>query len=317
MKVAVLIITCNRTKGLELLLTSIGQQSFPDYKDIELSVFVVDNDSNGSGKSVIEKLKQNYPWSIHYDIEPIRGIPHARNRAFRLAENDNEFVIFVDDDEVVPQHWVNELVKVQSLTDADTVSGPVYPKFMITPPKWAIAGKFYLRSRYDLMKTGDVLPYEPVKTNNLLVKVSTLQKLTPPFDLRCALSGGSDTLLAIRLEKMGCKMVWAAEAGVEELIPESRIKLAWLFQRDYRNGVMKKVFDLEFMPRHKSQIYRFVVGFGRILSGLILTILSLPLLIAGKPEVVIKKCRVIFRGLGMVAGAIDLNHEEYRRIHQV
>jgi succinoglycan biosynthesis protein ExoM len=317
MKVAVLVITYKRPQGLARLLSSLAEQKFRPEREVNVSVIVVDNDAEASGRQVIDEMQADYPWPITYAVEPARGIPHARNHTFRLARDEHEFVVFVDDDEVAQPNWLDELVAVQARYGADTVSGPVYPRYMSQPPNWVTCGGFFHRTDYGKIKTGEVLTYERVQTNNLLIRTSTLRQLEGPFDVRYALTGGTDTLLGIRLYKMGCKMVWAADAVVHEWIPESRLGSRWLLQRSYRNGMMTSVFDLEFVSRTQSRLHRFVMGMGRALIGSSLTAVTLPMLAFGKSHIPLRSTCIVARGMGMVAGALGGSYEEYRRVHDV
>ena len=130
----------------------------------EIEVFVVDNDPDASGKRTAEAYGQSLPFPLHYQIEKKRGIPFARNRLVELASRC-DLIAFIDDDEEAGPHWLDELLYVHATFQAAVVTGPVLARFEITPPAWAVAGKFYESPR---RPTGSSQP--TFYTNNLLIE---------------------------------------------------------------------------------------------------------------------------------------------------
>ena len=80
MRIAVCVITFRRCAELRRLLDSIAglhlQKTAP-----EMAVWIIDNDPNGSARGVMDGLATTFPFELIYDIEPMRGISSARNRA--------------------------------------------------------------------------------------------------------------------------------------------------------------------------------------------------------------------------------------------
>ena len=104
-------LTFRRPRGLEALLTSLAKLDNPG-PGYGVKVIIVDNDPDGSARSIVETCRTTMPWELVYTVEPRRGIPFGRNTAVRTA-GDADFVAFLDDDEVAEPDWLTELLRVQ------------------------------------------------------------------------------------------------------------------------------------------------------------------------------------------------------------
>lgn len=230
-KLAICIATCNRSFGLDNLLSSINDIKFKKSVMPKIRLLIVDNDHNKSALHIVEKWKNRFPFQINYANEQKRGIPFARNLLVKLSESD-DFIVFVDDDECVKPIWLDELLYVYNNYDADGVMGPILPIYRQKPPEWLIKGKFHFSDRY---ATGALINF--INTGNLLLNRRFLDKYrNSPFEERMAFTGGTDSLLGMKLRNDGVKIVWADDAIVEEIIPKERAKIKWLLQRRFRMG---------------------------------------------------------------------------------
>ncbi|MDJ0733596.1 MAG: glycosyltransferase family A protein [Nostocaceae cyanobacterium] len=308
MRVAVCIITCQRPEGLKRLLNGLNQLNFKHCKTPKLEIIVVDNDDHGSACELCQQISSQIQWTLKCYVEPRRGIPFARNKAIACAGKDLDFLAFIDDDEVPQPSWLDELLRVQSLYNADVVSGPVLPYFNQSVPDWITKGKFFERSRYS---TGHLL--KGAATNNVLIRTEVLQKMEPCFDERLALSGGSDWHFFRRVSHAGYKIVWANDALVDEWIPASRANLVWLLKRSYRLGITESFCEVDLDPSFAVRAICIFKGIRRIIKGT----LSIPLsVIWGKHEV-FRTLRYIYHSAGMLVGVTGKKYQEYQKIHQV
>ena len=308
MRVAVCIITCQRPEGLKRLLNGLNQLNFHQCKTPTLEIIVIDNDFNGSACQLCQQISPQIKWTIKYYIEPRRGIPFARNTAIACAGEDLEFLVFIDDDEVPQPSWLDELLRAQSLYNADVVSGPVLPYFNQSVPDWIIKGKFFERSRYS---TGHLL--SGAATNNVLIRLEVLQKMKPCFDERLALSGGSDWHFFRRVFDAGYKIVWANDALVNEWIPASRANLMWLLKRGYRLGITESFCEVDLHPSLAVRAICIFKGMRRIIKGTLFIPLSF---IGGKHEV-LRNLQYIYHSAGMLVGITGKKYQEYQKIHHV
>ena len=92
----VVICTRDRREGLFATLTSLAQQSDPNF-----DVLIVDNSRHGD---VAHSWDGFDGLDIRCCHEPAPGLARARNRG--LSEVRNEFVAWIDDDEVADRDWV-------------------------------------------------------------------------------------------------------------------------------------------------------------------------------------------------------------------
>lgn len=308
MRVAVCIITCQRSEGLKRLLVGLDRLEFKLCEQPYLEIIVVDNDGNGFAQQLCQQICSQIQWTLRYCVEPRRGIPFARNKAISCAGENFDFIAFIDDDEVPQPSWLDQLLQVQSLYSADVVAGPVLPYFNESVPNWILKGKFFERCRYD---TGHLL--EGSATNNVLISKEILQKLQPCFDERLALSGGSDWHFFRRVYLAGYKMVWANDALVSEWIPASRANLVWLLKRNYRLGITESFCEIDLNPSLLVRATCIFKGIRRIIKGTLFIPISL---IWGKHEV-FQTLRYIYHSVGMLVGITGKKYQEYRKIHQV
>jgi succinoglycan biosynthesis protein ExoM len=227
--VVVCVATFKRPDGLKALLSSLQRCDVP--VGAQFRVLVIDNDAAGSGEAVVRDFARS-DLSVDYAVEPRRGIAAARNAAILRSAPQEEWLVFVDDDEQVDEDWLTHLLGTAASTGADVVTGPVLPLVPASAPTWVVTGGWFERRR---MRTGTEVKW--AATNNVLVKRSALFRLDKPcFDDNFGLTGGSDLELFSRLRDSGARMVWCDEAIVREDVPASRLSARWLVRRNLRLG---------------------------------------------------------------------------------
>jgi succinoglycan biosynthesis protein ExoM len=303
--VAVCALTYHRPLGVRRLLVAL--RTVAGHRDLcaDVTVVIVDNDPEGSARSVVEECAARLPWPVVYVVEPERGIPAGRNTAVRVA-GDVEFVAFIDDDEIPSPQWLEQLLEVQRDTGADVVTGPVVPRFEVRPPSWATGGDFFASPRF---ATGSSMTW--ATTNNVLISSALLGGADPPFREGMTLSGGSDTHFFMRAHRQGRRMVWADEAVVMEYVPATRARLRWLLMREFRRGITLSTClrDLELTPWRA--VRRIVHGGLRLLQGLGQLMLAV---LVGRHQAVRGLGTMSF-GAGLLAGLAGVSYQEYRVVH--
>ncbi len=301
--VVIAVLTYQRPEDLQLALPRLLQQA--DSATMEATVLVVDNDPHGSARKSVQDLATA---KLRYVNETKPGISAARNRAL-MESSGADLLVFIDDDEVPVENWLNQLLEVQRSTGATAVAGPVLSEYAHEPSEWIKAGEFFTRRR---MASGTRLSV--AATNNLLLDLATIRKLDLEFDERFGLSGGSDTLFTRQLVKHGAKMVWCDEAVVIDRVPEGRLTTDWVLRRALRSGNSWARVCLELAPgplqRTSARVrlaglggVRLVGGGGRYIAGVAVRRISHRA----------KGMRTVARGLGMLSGAFGYVYSEYRR----
>ena len=305
MRVAVCVVTYRRPEGLRRLLESLAAQTFRDDPP-ELEIVVVDNEADGTSAAVCDLSRADSKWPIRHDVESRRGIPFARNKAVGCVVDTADFVAFIDDDEVAEPDWLDQLLRVQRLHQADVVTGPVLSHFPDGLPEWLTGSVAF---RVDQFATGHLV--DKAYTNNVLVRVGVFGAMDTVFDERMAMTGGSDTHFFRRVVRAGFKIVWANEAVVTEWIPRSRARLRWVLQRAYRVGNSAGLIEADLNTTLRSRL-RFLMGVAvRMAEGLVLLPLSA---LAGR-RLLVRALRRIFQSAGMLTGLTGKGYEEYRQTH--
>lgn len=305
MRVAICALTFHRPAGLRALLEGIARLEVSD--DVRVEVIIVDNDEDRSAEEAVAAASAAFPLPLRYVSEPERGIAPARNRAVEVAlESGNDFVAFIDDDEVPDPRWLVELMRVQAQVEADVVTGPVLPVFEEPPPAWAVRGAFFERPRFT---TGTRLTY--ARTSNVLISAALLASPPAPFDVRFGLNGGDDTHFFMRVRLAGAHIAWADEAVVSEVVPPTRVSVPWVTRRAYRRGNTLSLCLRDLRDTWPNRGRRaaaagvhVLAGVGRLLTAIV----------GGRASAVAGVAQVAY-GLGLATGLVGVRYDEYRTIH--
>ena len=308
--VCVCVITYLRPEGLERLLRSVGRLELDDVP-AGLSVVVIDNDEAGSARAVVERWAATAPWPVHYDIEPARGIPMARNRALRTAltaaAEPPDFVVWMDDDEEADPQWLRHALATQAETGADVVMGPGIPAFEAGVPDWVRTSGLLEGERF---VTGRPYPYFHSRTSGILVRTSVLP--AEGFDERMALCGGSDRVFFTRIQRAGGRFVWDDRARMVDHVPASRARLPWLLRRWYRTGVTRSLTLLYLdAPGPLRRARRVAGGMALAGRGAVLAVAAIP---KGRVAM-LRRVRIVMLGIGAAVGALGVQYHEYRVVH--
>lgn len=212
-------------------LESLAKLTIPS--DCSVELLLIDNAPQDSIKDVFEQFLDQLPFPAHYFQEPNRGIVFMRNRAVQEAlQADFDYLAFIDDDEIVHPDWLQKMYSTMVSYDADVTSGRTLRKLPETTPQWILEGGFFEKGK---RSTGIRRPTS--STCNVMFDVKKLcSDWNMRFDERLNFVGSSDILFFNQAHKKGAKIIWANEAVVEEIIPESRASKEWLLQRSYRIG---------------------------------------------------------------------------------
>ncbi|MGF1457682.1 MAG: glycosyltransferase [Leptolyngbyaceae cyanobacterium] len=298
-KVSICISTYKRPEGLTRLVNGINDLEFETVEVPDIEILVADNDKAGSAQAIYQSLKETSRWPLTYSVEPQQGVTYARNHSVRMASDQSEFLVFIDDDEVPSRLWLDRLLSTQAEHQADIVTGPVYPKFESNqPPQWVTKGGFFVPG-----EQGTATPVSVAFTNNVLVKTSLVKPLREPFDHRFAFRGSEDAYLFMSLYKQGAVIIWNDEAFVYEFIPETRTRIKWLLDSAYFGWSSHSVVERELFPSLKKQGVRLVKGILSIIYGALRTI---PSLFLGKHELV-KSLVYCSRGYGTLSGLVGVH----------
>jgi len=305
--IAICVITCFRPDGLRRLLAGLAAQKFTKNTYPKMQIVIVDNDAEGSARSICDEFTAKHNVKLQYDIEAQRGIPFARNHAVDMVKNNVDFIAIIDDDEVPAENWLDELLAAQQEFGADILTGPVIPHFMELTDPWLreFFGSGNLPNGHDLLHN-----YGYAYTSNLLGKAKLFQHIR--FDDRFALIGAEDTHLFRQIFREGYKAVWADNARVTEWLPASRTNSKWLWKRAYSRGSRFALSELIQDRTLKTRIQRIAKGSFRFVQGLATAIVSV-----GRKPVFVRGVQTACLGMGMITGSFGIEYQEYKTIHRV
>ncbi|KAB1641005.1 glycosyltransferase family 2 protein [Gulosibacter chungangensis] len=296
--IVVAIATYKRPTELERLIRSIliAADCGPS---LSVNIIVVDNDELGSAREVAESFNDS---NIEYYVQQIPGIAATRNLAIEKA-GEVDFIVFVDDDEFVEPQWLTELIRVQKVTEAELVAGPVKS---ILPAK---SPKFILESGiFDRPERPDGATIMEAGSGNLLCSYRVFQTRSKSewFSNEFGLTGGSDAELTRRLHREGNRIVWASNAVAWEYVEPQRVSLGWLSKRYRRVGGV----DYRLSPGSFGRRIRGITsGAARIISGALQVSIDAVL----KRQLNASGFRRLFRGVGYIEAATRGGFVEYKR----
>jgi GT2 family glycosyltransferase len=318
-RIAVCACTYRRPAGLAALLEAVTRQRFVRRERPRLSIVIVDNEGSEQAKGLCDQFRcAETP--IRYVHEPARGISHARNRCLDEVVADCDFIAMVDDDEIPEPDWIEQLLQAQQDSGADVVEGRVVPVFPEGAPDWIVQGRYFgwhhdlnsghIPGRRTYSELGDA------RTNNVLIRCAALREQDLRFDSRFGLSGGGDVVFFRALHAAGCRIVYAPDARVRDMIPSSRTNLRWLWRRWYRVGVNAR-FKRPLHSKANVSLKRIVMrkwhssGAAALASGLALVIGAL---LRGSVDMgrLAPGLKLIAHGLGEAASGIGIRYEQYR-----
>ena len=186
--VTVVICTFNRRPMLEGLVATILPQLDVDYP---LEILIVDNNSRDGTADYARGLASHHP-AFSYLFEGRQGLSYARNAGAAAAKYG--FLMYLDDDALLPPHYLPTLGPRLARNDPDFLGGPLYPLYTAAKPDWFPES---LEIRKKAAKSG--FHNSIVLTGaNYGVKRSVLQRVGG-FDPRYGMTGGKVGMLEERL----------------------------------------------------------------------------------------------------------------------
>lgn len=261
-----------------------------DYDLSKINLVIVDNDINGGAREVINKFKNKV--NIYYEVEPKEGISYARNRCLYIANKiNNDYVAFIDDDEIVSREWLKELIRVLEEGRGDIVRGPVIGTYNYNLPSWY--KKLIINNKID---KEDGAQIDICFTGNVLMKKDIIENNC--FDTKYALTGGEDTKFFMKLNKEGKKILYAKYAIVEEDVPKERITLSYILTRAFRDSVNYVIIEREVLNKKKS------LRLLKAIIKIVINIIKLPIALCNGYYKLIETLRELLRGIGEFYGVV-------------
>jgi len=205
-----------RREMLRRTLASLARLTVPPGREVE--VIVVDNDSDGSARSMVSDFVTSAPFQVVYALEPRKGLSFARNRGLETAKG--QWIALIDDDEIAERDWLARLLETAELFCADAVVGAVLPEFEGSPPAWVVHSRFFDRS---LPPAGTKIGMGIALSGNALLRADFLRARNLWFDPDFNFTGGEDSDFFRRFTDLEGTVVSAPDAVVREFVPSQRM----------------------------------------------------------------------------------------------
>jgi len=205
-------------------------QALTNINGYKIDILVVEN--NQHPDQHVQKIISSYKNSekcVKHLLEPIRGIPHARNAALNFAKQEGySYLAFIDDDAFASKGWIENLVK--TIETNNVASGPQLALFPeSTETFYRNAAVYHERAIVD----GEGIKW--AATNNILIDISFMEAKGLSFNPKL-INGGEDKELFLRVNQLGGKLIWSQSAVVSEHIAQSRLSVKWAMRRTFRIG---------------------------------------------------------------------------------
>lgn len=303
-RVTVAIATFRRPATLAHALERVVEQAESLGRDVR--VLVVDNDPDASARELVTGT-----WSgrAEYRHEPRPGLAAVRNHALD-ASASSDVLVFVDDDEVPRDGWLENLLDAWARWGCAAVAGPTVRQLAEPVDPWVRASGFFEPRRAGA--SGTVVA--GAGAGNLLLDLHVLRRHGLRFDERFGASGGEDSMLTKALGARGEVVRWCAEAVADEPVADDRATRRWVLRRAYRTGTTWSAVNVALQGTAAGRVRKrlvlavhgaglVVLGGGRAVAGRLTG--SLPLRARGEVRAA--------SGWGALVGAAGVTFAEYAR----
>lgn len=307
--------TYKRPQMLIECLSSVAQLITP--YETEVSVVIVDNEISQQTRDIVElyAAQSNHP--MHYIAEPRRGIAHARNAIIEAAlAAKADWIVMLDDDQVVPPNWLQSMKIAQGRGNADVVKCSVRYEPQSARPLWVFP--------HDKFESSYGLPTS--QTNGVMFRASLVKPATRDgrdaglrFDERFNLSSGEDRDFFRRAYEAGAYIIRTKDAVATEFVPESKCSFSAQVARVYWQNVTRSMQDRRFSGFISAMFSNSLRCIKSVLNGLLLTIFgSLAFLVHRRfgRRHILKGATKLARAAGICAGLLGTaTPQPYLTIH--
>lgn len=253
-------VTRNRPKMLINLYQSLSGLDFPDAVDVEF--LIIENNLVSTSYDWLHEIRSKIdPRRVNYSLEKSIGISCARNHALEYAkQTEADFLVFVDDDELVKPDWLQQLLAEQQRSDFDIVGSPVRPRLFKAQLNmwqrliWSGVEKNSARAELRARKLWQENRADAIKvaTGSWMGKLDFFRRTGLRFDSQLGLTGGEDWNLWLKAKALGARTGWAPDAIVYETVPCCRISFSYHFRRNRDHNATE--FALRYSENPKQAI---------------------------------------------------------------
>jgi len=204
----------------------------------DVEIVIVDNASTDRTAAVVRRLQERFA-GVRSAYEPRLGLSRARNHGIRVATG--EHLLFIDDDAVPDDGWIDAMLAAYANPPVAAVAGRIRLDPAAARPWWFVPEVEQLFSGLDLGETRRLLgPGEwPFGTNMSVRRDVAVELGGFPEELgrvgECLLSNEEIAFFA-QLTRRGLEITYEPTAVVEHALPRDRLTLRYLTRRAYAQG---------------------------------------------------------------------------------
>ncbi|MFB6294276.1 MAG: glycosyltransferase family 2 protein [Candidatus Nanohaloarchaea archaeon] len=224
MKASVIIPTYDRPDYLRQTLQSLAWQTTDEFE-----VIVVNDSEDEVNQRIVEEYNERYDIPFRH-LWGGGGVSAARNKGVEHAETEN--ILFLDDDTLAPEIWVESMVEnvQQAEPDVDIVAGQLLPVWLGGEPDWYCEEALAPKSLAPVWSRGDepeVTESVATPADNTLVKREAFTAVDG-FDTNLGQKEGSgrtapeDVAFCARLQEQKSKMLYVP-LPTYHLLPAERV----------------------------------------------------------------------------------------------
>lgn len=227
---------------------SLSEQSFPKEN---YEIIIVNNNSTDNTEEVAKFYATIWP-SFTYITENDRWLSNARNTGSKLAKG--EFLIFLDDDVIVPPEYLDRVSFVKNTYGFKCWGGIDIPHYETEKPHWVKDNYLQFRLPYQSFQQVNAKKKECVTGFSFIIERNLLIEFGG-FDPRVGMKGdvvgyGEETYLQHQLHKKGIPVGYDPALKVYHHMLPHKLKLKWYFDAADALGKSQAVFkrDLKGLP---------------------------------------------------------------------
>ncbi len=252
MKASIVLPTKDRGPAIAETLESLLQL---DFDPAEHEILIVDNLSAPPNQRLLMEFAQQHGDRARYVREEKLGLNNARNCGIQHSRGD--ILVFLDDDAIVPSHWLRRIVAAfERDPQAYALGSKVIAQFTSPPPAWIDERLGLYISNFDRGEAPLQLWYnEYPRGANMAFRRSAFEAcglFRDCFDRKGkSLMSYGDIEMCYRIEQAGFRVMYIPDAEVYHLIRGDRLNEAWFERRFYWQGRSEGLFEfLHFGRRH-------------------------------------------------------------------
>jgi succinoglycan biosynthesis protein ExoM len=210
-RVMVAVGTYRRNEALERLLEALRRNSVGLGDSAQLGVVVVDDNPDGSARSVCDRFVDAFPLGLQYRHVGEGNISRVRNVGLETALPLSDWIAMTDDDCEPVDDWIASYLTAQRATGADALTGPCVLQAPPGAPSWLSEQPFFEDAQF---RFPDLAEMNVAATNNSFFRSAFFSERPEiRFDDRLGVVGGED-MVFFRTAHAGGLRIRFSEAAV-------------------------------------------------------------------------------------------------------